>query len=68
MVSPVPIMPVVKKMADISDDKWIFSSTSLPAKAADIPRKNIARLKAQPTEKPSIPMVCAIDSLKVEKQ
>ena len=50
------------------DDLWMFISTILPANAADIPRKKIAKLNAQPTENVLMPIAFAIDSLKVLQQ
>ena len=68
IVAPVPIMPTVKQTADMRDDLWMFISTILPANAADIPRKKIAKLNAQPTENVLMPIAFAIDSLKVLQQ
>ena len=68
ITKPVPSIPVVKHIAATRDDLCIFSSTSFPAKAADIPKKNIAKLNAQPTENVDIPIVLAIASLNVDQQ
>ena len=68
IVRPVPIMPAVKQMAATREDLWMLSSTSLPANAADIPRKNIARLNAQPTANGDMPIAFATASLNVLQQ
>ena len=68
MERPVPIMPTVKQTQAISEDLCIFFSTSLPIKAADIPKKKMAREKAQPTEKELIPICSAMVALNVDQQ
>ena len=53
--NPVPTMPSANVIEAISEDLWIFFSTSFPKNAAEIPRKKIAKLKAHstaPFEKP----------------
>ena len=48
-------IPRANVIEAIKEDLWIFFSTRLPRKAADIPRKKIAKLKAHstaPFEKP----------------
>ena len=57
-----------EQIAETGEDLWMFSSTSLPANAADIPRKKIARLNAQPVAKGVIPIASATASLKVLQQ
>jgi len=65
---PVPIIPIEKHIHAIKDDLCIFFSTILPAKAADIPKKNIARENAHPVANVLIPILSAIASLKVDQQ
>ena len=61
-------MPTVKQTAEIREERWMFISTILPAKAADMPRKKIARLKAQPTANVLMPICSAIACLNVLQQ
>jgi len=53
--NPVPAIPSANVIVAIKDDLWMFFSTMLPIKAADIPKKKIAKLNAHsvaPFEKP----------------
>ena len=68
MERPVPIIPAVKQIHAISDDLCMFFSTSFPIKAADIPKKKMAREKAHPTAKLLIPICSAIVALNVDQQ
>ncbi len=55
MKNPVPAIPRAKQMEAIRDDLWISFSTTFPRKAADMPRKKMAKLNAHsvaPLEKP----------------
>ena len=67
MHTPVPIMPAVKQMQESREERWMSRSTMRPAKAADMPRKKMAREKAQPTLKVLMPMCWAMASLKVDQ-
>ncbi|MCR5651436.1 MAG: hypothetical protein K6F86_09680 [Lachnospiraceae bacterium] len=49
MNTPVSSIPAVKQMVAIREDLRISFSTTFPIKAADIPRKNIAKLNAHST-------------------
>ena len=42
-------MPTEKQIAATKEDLWMSFSTKGPKKAADIPKKKIARLKAHST-------------------
>jgi hypothetical protein len=64
----VPSIPTVKHIADTNEDLCIFFSTSFPANAADIPKKKIAKEKAQPTANADICIRSAIMSLIVDQQ
>ena len=59
---------VTNHSQDIKDDLCIFFSTIFPAKAADIPKKNIASENAHPTAKVLIPILLEIASLNVDQQ
>ena len=48
-------MPQAKQMEAMREDLWMSFSTMLPRKAADMPRKKMAKLNAHsvaPLEKP----------------
>ena len=65
---PVPSIPIEKHIHDTSELLWMFFSTSFPANAADIPRKNIAIENAQPTANGVISIFSAMASLNVDQQ
>lgn len=55
MKKPAPAIPEAKQIAAIREDLWMSFSTMLPRKAADMPRKKMAKLKAHsvaPLENP----------------
>ena len=46
IAAPVPTIPAVKQMVAIRDDFLMSFSTTSPKKAADIPRKKMAKENA----------------------
>ena len=60
--------PPQKQKQLIKLERLIFFSTNFPPKAADIPKKKMAKEKAQPVPKVLVPICIAIASLKVLQQ
>ncbi len=62
------IKPNVKNMQDNPDEALTFFSTKLPANAADIPKKNIAKEKANSIDETLQFINSAISSLSNDQQ
>ena len=68
MENPAPIIPILKNNVDNNAENLTFFSTILPQKAADIPKKNIAKLKAHSIAPKLQHRLLAISALNKDQQ